>query len=160
MFSKQASLQNQLYLCLYHFLGSFFLLFARPIPPSLQGLFSLESFITCVDIIFFEHSYASFSILSYSHLAICHQFTLHMIMPLSPASCKLLEGRGSLRFIASFCSSSNSHARTVSGVQCILKSSLLIWSPGRATWGLFHLLAWCLMKAAGSLMQKTQTKTE
>lgn len=79
-------------ICLYHFLGPyfiFFLLFVWLILPFLQDLFPMVSLITYMDFIF-EHSPASFSLLFYCYLEISYQFTLlYVIMLISPTSCNL-----------------------------------------------------------------------
>lgn len=55
---------------------------------------------------------------------ISYQFTLHLIVSLSPASYKLLEGRGSLQLTVSVCSSSSIHPRTASCMQRTLENSV------------------------------------
>ena len=139
----------------------FFLLFAWWIPPLLQGLFPIASFITYIDFIFFEHSYASLSLLFYCLLEISYQFILHVIMSISLTSYKLHKGGGSLQLIVSLSSSSSIHPRTVSCIQWLLK--IICWFDFYPEAGLdegSHLIAQCLMLAAGSLKEKTQTRNE
>lgn len=70
----------------------FFLFFAWLIPSLLQGLFSIVHLITYTAFIFFEHSYASLSLLFYYLLETSYQFTPLVIRSLSLTSYKLLKG--------------------------------------------------------------------
>lgn len=101
--------------------------------------------------------YASSSLLFYCHLDISYyQFApQHVIMLISPTSCKLLEAG-----VASTCCislrSPSTHPRIVSCIQCLLKNYWLIcfslW--GRSRWGLFHVKAGCLIKVTSHSRKK------
>lgn len=70
----------------------FFLFFAWLIPSLLQGLFFIVHLITYIAFIFFEHSYASLSLLFYYLFETSYQFTPLVIRSLSLTSYKLLKG--------------------------------------------------------------------
>lgn len=63
----------------------FFLFFAWLIPSLLQGLFFIVHLITYIAFIFFEHSYASLSLLFYYLFETSYQFTPLVIRSLSLA---------------------------------------------------------------------------